>query len=222
MNTKKSGVGLISGGLDSTVVASCMMNTYDENHFLFVNYGQKTYEKEVVSFRAIVDKLKPDSAHEIDMTWLRQVGSLGTSALFDEDTKLVTANRKLEYVPFRNANMLAAATALAEVLKANTVLIGSTGGDVTCPDNSPAFIESFRSLIKEGVMTDDAIDVSAPLIKLSKVGVVKLGLENDAPFELSWSCHNNIGALACGSCSNCEARVAAFTDLGMRDFIEYE
>jgi len=222
MSETTQAVILLSGGLDSTVVAAYAAENYDKSHFLFADYGQKTVERERQAFDDMVDRFQPASARVLDLTWLRELGTAANSALFDEGVKLTAENRSSEYVPARNTVLLAAATALAETLEADAVLIGSTGGDRTCPDNSPAFIDAFRTVIREGTMTDRPITVVAPLIKLDKIGVIRLGMELNAPFELSWSCHNNQGDVACGQCSNCEARRGAFAELGTADPISYE
>ncbi|HSX36323.1 MAG TPA: 7-cyano-7-deazaguanine synthase [Patescibacteria group bacterium] len=216
---KKRAVILASGGLDSTVVAAYAAAHYDETHYLFADYGQKTMLREREAFDGLVGHFHPAGAEVIDLTWLRRIGK---SALFEEGTTLTAANRKSEYVPARNTVLLAAATAMAETVGAGAILIGSTGGDRTCPDNSQAFINAFGHVIREGTMTEDPIAVVAPLIELDKVGVISLGLELGAPFELSWSCHNNGGSVACGLCSNCEARRGAFDQLGVPDPILYE
>jgi 7-cyano-7-deazaguanine synthase len=219
MENKSSAVGLISGGLDSTVVAAYMDKHYDASYFLFADYGQKTLVRERQAFDALCDHFEPEGHEVVDLTWMRRIG---TSALFEDDTFLDAGNRRREYVPFRNANLLAAGVALAETVKANTVLIGSTGGDLTCPDNSMAFLNAFQQVIHEGTMTDEEILIVAPLIDKDKKGVIELGMSLDAPFELSWSCHNNNGNVACGQCSNCSARHTAFTELNQQDPLEYQ
>lgn len=216
--TKKRAVGLVSGGLDSTVVAAYMNKHYDESHFIFADYGQKTVKREFESFKALQKHFNPETASVIDFKWLRTIGH---SALFEEETVLTAENRKREYVPFRNATLLCAAVAMAETVEAESVMIGSTGGDRTCPDNSPGFIGAYQNVINEGTMSESQIAVVAPLIELDKVGVIRLGMELEAPFELSWSCHNNLGSIACAQCSNCESRLSAFNALNMEDPISY-
>ncbi len=219
MSEVTGAVGLISGGLDSTVVASYMEAHYDETHYLFVDYGQKTLDRELRAFRELTEVLQPTSARVVDLRWMRTVGN---SALFEEGTTLNAENRKREYVPFRNANLLAAGVALAETLEADALLIGSTGTDRTCPDNSQPFLDAFQGVIDLGTMTEKRIRIVAPLIELDKKGVIQLGLDLGAPFELSWSCHNNTHDVACGGCSNCAARRQGFIDLGRVDPIAYE
>lgn len=211
--------GLISGGLDSTVVAAFMSANYATNHYVFCDYGQKTLIRERRAFEELCEFFEPTSAQVVDMRWMQRIGQ---SALFETETTLTDANRKREYVPFRNANLLGVAVAMAETIEADAVLIGSTGGDTTCPDNSPAFLQAFQQVVNEGTMTDQHIAVVAPLIDLDKKGVIQLGLALDAPFERSWSCHNNSNDMACGGCSNCASRREAFTELGLVDPLAYE
>lgn len=214
-----TGVGLISGGLDSTVVAGYMASKFDRSYYVFCEYGQKTQNRERDSFNALCDHYQPYGSEIIDLSWMRHIG---TSALFEEETTLDASNRKREYVPFRNATLLSAAVALAETVEANAVLIGSTGGDTTCPDNSLAFIRAYQEVITQGTMTSKSISLVAPLINLDKKGVIELGLSLNAPLELSWSCHNNTDQIACGNCSNCSDRHNAFEELGLHDPVEYE
>lgn len=215
----KSATGLISGGLDSTVVAAYMGVNYDKSYFLFADYGQKTLERERQAFDDLCEYYNPERAEVVNLRWIR---TIGRSALFEEATTLNAKNRKREYVPFRNACLLAAGVVLAETVECDAVLIGSAASDTTCPDNSPQFINAFQDVIQQGTMTEKAIVLKAPLIDLDKKGVIALGLELSAPFDLSWSCHNNIGQVACAQCSNCSSRRQAFSELGYSDPIAYE
>jgi 7-cyano-7-deazaguanine synthase len=221
-HSSEKAVVLLSGGLDSTIVAAHAKKEYGRQWFLFCDYGQKTLARELFAFDALCDRLQPSGTKKLDMTWLRDIAG-STSALFDPRQMLVRENRKSEYVPFRNAALLSAGVALAETVEADTVMIGSTGSDRTCPDNSPEFIKAYQAVVAAGTMTARPISIEAPLMSFaSKVEVITYGLTIDAPLELSWSCHNNLGAAACGACSNCEARRGAFDELGVSDPIPYE
>ena len=202
----KRAVCTVSGGLDSTVsVAIARKNGYELN-FLFFRYGQKTQVKEEKCVRQLIKFYKPRRFLIIDLPWIKK---LGGSALFDKDTPLNEKNFRKEYVPFRNGIFWAAATAWAEVVGADRIFIGSTGGDHICPDNSPVFISAFQKVMNVGTMLKKDIKLTAPLSKTDKNGAVKIGIELGVPFQYTWSCHNNINK-ACGHCSNCKARIEAF------------
>lgn len=221
MKTKKiqkKAVCLISGGLDSTVAAAVAKNKGFDLYFLFADYGQKTLQKEKQCLKKLAKYFKPKEVGSINLHWLKEMGG---SALFDARVQLHEGNFILEYVPFRNSILLAAATAWAEAIGADRLFIGSSGGDHICPDNSPQYLKAFQSVIDKGTMLKKNIRVEAPLIKTDKIGAVKIGKKLKVPFGLTWSCHNNIN-VACGHCSNCLARIEAFKRLGQKDPITYK
>lgn len=215
--TKPLAICLISGGLDSAVTAAIAKEDGFANRFLFVDYGQKTNGKEKKSAAALARHFKAVAMDVVKLPWLK---SFGGSGLFRKDVQLDESNETFEYVPFRNSILLAVATALAEVSDADRVYIGSTGSDRIAPDNSPEFIEAFQQLTKLGTMIKTDIQITAPLIDMNKEQVIQKGVNLNVPFELTWSCHNAT-QLACGGCSNCRSRQAAFQSLGLVDPLRY-
>ena len=55
---------------------------------------------------------------------------------------------------------------------------------------------------------------------MKKLEIVKLGLELNAPFELTWSCYSREDR-ACGICESCALRLRAFEAAGTSDPIPY-
>lgn len=219
MNSKqKKAVCLISGGLDSTVATAMVIDHGYEPIFLFLRYGQKTVEKEELCFDKLVEHWHVKNVFKVDLPWIKKFGG---SALLDKNIPLDEMNFRLEYVPFRNSIFLSIATALAEVNDADLVVMGSTGGDHICPDNSQEFHDSFQKVMAKGTMLKKDIQIYHPLIDTDKTGAIKIGRQLKVPFELTWSCHNGINQ-ACGHCSNCKARLEAFDLNGIADPIDYE
>jgi len=214
----KKAVCLISGGLDSAVAAAVAKKSGYDLYFLFFNYGQKTANKEKACFLKLARFYKAKKAKIISLPWLKK---LGGSALTDKKTILTPENFNLEYVPFRNTIFLSAAVAWAEAISADAVFIGSCGGDRICPDNSPAYINSFQKVIELGTKLKTDIKIKAPLLKGDKAYVVGVGKRLKVPFELTWSCHNYTNK-ACGHCSNCLSRLKAFTKNSLKDPIPYK
>ncbi len=58
--------------------------------------------------------------------------------------------------------------------------------------------------------------INAPLINMNKVDIVRLGVLNGAPLELSWSCYRS-GDVPCGMCESCLRRARAFAEVGVED-----
>jgi 7-cyano-7-deazaguanine synthase len=210
---RKSAICTVSGGLDSAVAAAVMAKAGFKLHFIFFDWGQKTYRKELECAQALARHFSAT----IKIVEIPLLKSLSGVSLTQKETLTTAIN---EYVPNRNAILESQAVAYAEYLKAGAVCIGSTGGDHICPDNSPKFVEVMQCLINEGTLLKPPVQIIAPLIHTDKVGAVKIGFELEVPFELTWSCHNNIDA-ACGYCSNCESRLKAFKLNGKKDSIQY-
>ena len=60
------------------------------------------------------------------------------------------------------------------------------------------------------------VTMEAPLLYLNKAGVVKMGLELNAPYHLTWSCYEG-GDKPCGKCGTCIDRQKAFEANGATD-----
>ena len=60
------------------------------------------------------------------------------------------------------------------------------------------------------------LNVEAPLLELEPWQVVDVGFNAGAPFDRTWSCHED-GPEPCGACPGCRARAAAFQQAGKPD-----
>jgi 7-cyano-7-deazaguanine synthase len=107
------------------------------------------------------------------------------------------------------------------VVGAGDIYIGAVSQDSSgYPDCRPEYYEAFNRLIKAGTKEGN-IHIETPLIALKKVEIVKLGLELNAPFELTWSCYSREDR-ACGICESCALRLRAFEAAGTSDPIPYQ
>src|SRR5580692_1253173 len=218
-------VVLLSGGMDSCVCAALAARDYDAAA-VHISYGQRTEERERQSFLGICQRLKIRDKLLVRNEALRAIGG---SALTDENIAVPSGDAvgapmgldiPVTYVPFRNAHFLAAAVSWAEVLGAEKVYIGAVEQDSSgYPDCRPAYYEAFNRVIKAGTK-EGTIEIATPLIHLRKAEIVRLGLELDAPFDLTWSCYSRQDQ-ACGVCDSCVLRLRAFTAAGATDPIPY-
>jgi 7-cyano-7-deazaguanine synthase len=87
------------------------------------------------------------------------------------------------------------------------------------PDCRPAYYQAFNEVVKRGTKAG-RIEVVTPLVAMSKAEIVKLGLELNAPFDLTWSCYSREDR-ACGVCDSCVLRLRAFREAGVVDPIPY-
>jgi len=219
---KKRAVVLLSGGMDSCVCAALAARDYTAAA-LHVSYGQRTERREQQSFLAICDRLNIRDRLVVRNEALRAIGG---SALTDENIVVPIAPAAgqeipVTYVPFRNAHFLSVAVSWAEVLGASKIYIGAVEADSSgYPDCRPAYYEAFNRVIAAGTKEGN-IQIVTPLIAMRKAEIIRLGLELNAPFDLTWSCYSHEDQ-ACGLCDSCVLRLRAFAAAGIRDPIPYE
>jgi len=218
---KTRAVVLLSGGMDSCVCAALAVRDHVAAA-VHVSYGQRTEERERNSFLGICERLEIRDKLLVRNEALRAIGG---SALTDSSIAVPNAEGlghgvPVTYVPFRNAHFLAVAVSWAEVLGAAKVYIGAVEPDSSgYPDCRPAYYEAFNRIVKMGTK-DGNIEIVTPLIAMRKAEIVRLGLELNVPFDLTWSCYSREDR-ACGVCDSCVLRLRAFEAAGARDPIPY-
>ena len=214
--------------MDSCVTAAIAARESDA-FALHFSYGQRTEARELKAARSIASRLGMSDFLHLKIDLFRRIGG---SALTDEAIAVPEAEPDfglqdpapelipVTYVPFRNAHLLSAAVSWAEVLGASRVYIGAVEQDSSgYPDCRPAYYDAFRQLIRTGTKKGD-IELITPLIALSKAQIVRLGLEYEAPLDLTWSCYRE-EQQACGTCESCVLRLRAFQAAGVADPIPY-
>lgn len=223
---KAKGISVLSGGLDCTVATSIYAKDYDLTAITF-NYGQQSFEQELIHAEKICDKL--GMKHEvIELPWLKRISnsSLTTSddiPEIDEDDldnyEVAVESAKSVWVPARNTVFCSIALAYAESIKAEIIIVGWDYEEAkTFPDNSKEYLESFNETIKYGSFDD--ITIEAPLIDMTKTEIVKTGHEFNAPMDLSYSCYTGEEE-HCGSCESCKRRKRAFMEAKLDDPTKY-
>ena len=217
-------IALVSGGMDSLVSAAMANENHNQLAFLHLNYGQKTEERELKSFRNIADfyKVPEEKRKVIDVTFLSQIGG---SSLTDNKMDVTSYQGDSEeiptsYVPFRNTHIVAMAVSWAEVIGAKKIYIGAVAEDSSgYPDCRPSYYKALNLLVKEGTKDGD-IEVVTPVIELKKSDIVKKALSLNAPLELTWSCYSSEDK-ACGVCDSCALRLKAFQLANVEDPLPY-
>ncbi|MGE0407563.1 MAG: 7-cyano-7-deazaguanine synthase QueC [Candidatus Korobacteraceae bacterium] len=226
---KPQAVVLLSGGMDSCVCAALAVRDYDAAA-LHILYGQRTEERERRAFQEICDRLGIRRRLVVRNEALSLIGG---SALTDFSLQVPETNEfhgrdsaqpssaiPITYVPFRNAHFLAVAVSWAEVLGASKILIGAVEQDSSgYPDCRPEYYRAFNEVVRAGTR-EGQIEILTPLIHMRKAEIVRLGLELQAPLELTWSCYSRQDR-ACGACESCQLRLRAFEEAGSADLIPY-
>jgi 7-cyano-7-deazaguanine synthase len=221
-------VVLLSGGLDSSTCLAVARAEGLDVHALSVDYGQR-HRGELARARRLARILgaKDHRVVRVDLS------TFGGSALTDRAIAVpkgraparMTRDIPVTYVPARNTVMLALALAHAETIGAEQVFVGVNALDYSgYPDCRPAFLRAFERLArvatKAGV-SGRPLRIRAPLLRLTKAQIVKLGTRLGVPFAMTQSCYDPIRGRACGRCDACVLRRRGFAEAGIPDPTPY-
>ena len=118
------------------------------------------------------------------------------------------------YIEGRNIVLLSKAAVFMARAGLTTVLIGPLAGN-PFPDASDDFFRTMGAALSTGLAAP--ITIEAPLSKMHKADVIKLGATLGVPMELTLSCMQPSGGKHCGRCSKCRERIEGFSDAGVPD-----
>lgn len=220
----KRAVVLLSGGLDSATALAIALAEGYECFALSVSYGQR----HAVELAAAARVAAAAGAREHRVMRVDLAG-IGGSALTDPNIEVPqtpTQGIPVTYVPARNTMMLALALGWAEVLGADTLVIGVNVLDSSgYPDCRPEFVRAFEALAqlatKAGV-EGRHFHVHAPLIQMTKAQIIDTGLRLGVDYGLTISCYQaDAEGRACGGCDACRLRRQGFQSAGVPDPTRY-
>jgi 7-cyano-7-deazaguanine synthase len=217
-------VVLLSGGLDSSTCLAVARREGLEVHCLSVDYGQR-HRGELARARRVARALgaKDHRVVRVDLS------AFGGSALTDRAIAVpkgrsparMSREIPVTYVPARNTVLLALALAHAETIGAEDVFVGVNAIDYSgYPDCRPEFLRAFervaRLATKAGV-SGRPLRIRAPLVRLSKAAIIRLGTSLGVPYRMTQSCYDPIRGRACGRCDACVLRRKGFAAAGVPD-----
>lgn len=215
-------VVLLSGGLDSTTAAAMARREKWELYGLTVKYGQ-VHSAELAAARRVAGALGFAKHIELDVNLAAFGGSsLVGSSDIPKDRALDRTDIPSTYVPARNTVFLSLALGWAEVVGAERIVIGVNALDYSgYPDCRPDYIAAFEylaSLATKAGVEGRPLRVYAPLLPLSKAGIIRLGLELGVDYALTHSCYDPMpGGRPCGHCDSCRLRAKGFEEAGVKD-----
>jgi 7-cyano-7-deazaguanine synthase len=215
-------VTVLSGGIDSTVVATVMRDMVrgrGTQLCVSFNYGQR-HVKELDAAERVARHLE---AHHMTVD-LPHWDIAGISALTGEvdvpHGHYAADNMKVTVVPNRNAIMLALAFGIAGSVGADYVAAGMHAGDhPVYPDCRPVFTNAFARM-EYLAFGEGGPQLTTPFIHADKATVVYQGHQLGAPLHLTWSCYEG-GDVHCGMCATCGERRWAFSQAEVPDPTAY-
>lgn len=185
-------VTLVSGGLDSTLVAKLAHEEGMKQFPLFIDYGQICRDRELTACKQAMKAL---SLPDPEIANLSGYGRLIRSGLTDPKLHIVND----AFTPGRNMLFLLTASAYAFQVGADAVSIALLHEDTSIfPDQTTVFLREAERII--ALCMGRGINVLAPLASYYKADVVALakakGIKN------TYSCHKG-GEQPCGECIAC-------------------
>jgi 7-cyano-7-deazaguanine synthase len=182
-------VTLVSGGMDSSLMALMAKEDNIMQHPLFIDYGQIGCEREYRACRAV------HSAHGLPTPARMDLSGFGktiSSGLTDR-SKDIYADA---FLPGRNMLFLLAGSAYAHNMNANAVSIGLLNEKTHLfPDQTSGFISQIEKSIS--MCMGIKINIIAPLMSFYKIDVIRLA--NKFNLTETYSCHSG-NEKPCGIC----------------------
>lgn len=185
-------VPLVSGGLDSTVMAVLLKQEGIDQVPVFVNYGQRNLHRERTACERNLARHGIIAPRIIDLSGF---GAAVPCGLTDPGREIV----KDAFLPGRNLLFLLCAAAVAHQEKADAVAIGFLHEKFSLfPDQRRDFADESARLLSTIMMKH--IHVLTPLISMTKGDVVAMAAELGV--RDTYSCHAGTET-PCGQCIAC-------------------
>ena len=222
-------VVLLSGGLDSATILAMARAQGFRLFALSFRYGQR-HGVELEAARRVAERFAVER-HQIATIDLAAFGGSALTADIavpkGRDLDAASTEIPVTYVPARNTIFLSFALAWAEVLGSTDVFIGVNALDYSgYPDCRPEYLEAFERMAdlatRAGVEGRQRLRIHAPLLHLTKAGIIREGLALGVDYSETVSCYDPApGGVACGECDACQLRLRGFAQNGMEDPAPY-
>lgn len=210
---------ILSGGMDSTTLLYDVVSQGYEVEVISFNYNQR-HRKELEFAKRTCKKLNLE--HKIlDLSLLSQIApSCLTRDIIVPEGHYANESMKQTIVPNRNMIMLSIAAAYCIGKDIQNLFYGAHKGDFTIyPDCRPEFVDAMQKVLK--ICDWKEVRLYAPYLNMSKIDILRRGIELKVPYEDTWTCYNG-REKACGKCGSCQERLEAFRLNRVKDPIEYE
>lgn len=213
-------VVIYSGGMDSFTVLHHALQQGHEVFAISFNYGQR-HVRELDAAAQVCQQL--NIPHKVvDITAINSLlaGSSLTSDIAIPEGEYAEDNMRSTVVPNRNMILLSLAIGYAVSIEAEAVYYGAHSGDHDIyPDCRPEFVEKMNAVSL--IANYEPIRIEVPYLHSDKAEILAAGLAMDLDYSQTWTCYNG-REKACGKCSACSERLAAFAANQVVDPLAYE
>lgn len=211
-------VVVLSGGMDSSIVARLCVRRYGIGNVHAITYFYNQKQQEEIACAKKVAKRVGISSHKI-----LDIGCLNEISKPFSATEILGNPTPSTYIPNRNAILLMIAAAYAESNEISAVITGlqaqSQYGD---HDTTPSFIAGLNAVLDQA--RTRKVKIVAPFNQANKAEEILLLQEIDGNVDLlsdTLTCYNPTDGVSCGRCQSCSERIANFIAVGMQDPLQY-
>ena len=218
--TSKDIAVLISGGMDSCILAWDLSKKYRSVYPLYVRNGLLWEDVELYWLRRFL-KATSDSKSSIQKITILNLPIKdlyrGHWSLTGDHVPDYETDDPSVYLPGRNLLLLTKTTLFCALNRIGTLALGPLKGN-PFPDSTRTFFRAFAKAAAFGL--DFPVSIITPYRHLTKEEVILRG--QFLPLELTFSCIQPAEKYHCGMCNKCAERQKAFKKAGLPDKTIYK
>jgi 7-cyano-7-deazaguanine synthase len=219
---------LLSGGLDSATALALSRAAGKVCHALSFRYGQR----HVVELEAAARLARALGAASHRVLTIDAAALAGSSLTGASEVPKGRSEEQIgqgipsTYVPARNTLFVAHALALAEVERADEIVLGINAIDYSgYPDCRPEWLAAMSEVARLGTragVEGHPVHLVAPLVRMSKADIAREAIRLGVDVAATVSCYDpGPGGTACGGCDSCVLRRRGFEEAGLPDPTRY-
>ena len=194
-------VPIVSGDIDSLVMCKILNNERQEQHPIFIDFGQISNEEEWEACRNVFKSCNLPLPEKIDLRGYCR--SIESDVNGDCRASYINA-----FLPGRNLMSLMAAASYAYQRGIKIIAIALLSDESHLfPDQTEEFLVNANFAINSAF--EDRITILTPLINFAKSDIINIANWYGLPIEETLCCHPGRN----GVCKNCTARKAAVDPL---------
>jgi 7-cyano-7-deazaguanine synthase len=211
---------LVSGGLDSAVLAVDLLGEFARVHPIYVRFGLRWEDAEVAALRLFLSAVSATHTGLGGLTVLDEP----VAQVYGEHWSVPGARGipgadtpdEAVYLPGRNVMLATKAAVWCRLRDVEDLAFGILRGN-PFPDSTPEFFAALASVLN--VAMAGRLSILRPYERLSKADV--MGRGEGLPLHLTLSCLSPVAGKHCGACNKCAERQRAFAQSGIADRTPY-
>jgi 7-cyano-7-deazaguanine synthase len=212
---------LVSGGVDSAVLAVDLLGPFERVHPIYIRFGLRWEGAELACLRKFWSASSADHHGLMPITLLdepiTQVYADHWSNPNRPGVPGAATDDSAVYLPGRNLLLATKAAVWCRLRDINALALGTLKAN-PFPDGTPEFFRDLEAVLNRAM--DGRLRILRPYAGLKKTDVIRRGAELGLPLHLTFSCLDPVNGGHCGSCNKCAEREAAFRAVGSVDRID--